>query len=213
MAANDQNITTPTSLDGHPPGPETAGDRPSDRSIRLIRRIGVRRLVVAAMVVSAVVWLAAAALREPDLPAFEASGDPLPLPAANSLPALSLDEFEGILVGVRGRPVVVNIWASWCAPCRTEMPLLQDAAGTYADEIVILGVASNDDPRAAAEFLGEIGVTYPNVFDATGAIRVALELTAYPTTYVFGADGALRARVDGGISEQRLAALIEDALS
>mgnify|MGYP003562501876 CR=1 FL=1 len=65
----------------------------------------------------------------------------------------------------------------------------------------------------ALEFLGEIGVTYPNVFDATGAIRVALELTAYPTTYVFGADGALRARVDGGISEQRLAALIEDALS
>jgi len=77
---------------------------------------------------------------------------------------------------------------------------------------VILGVASNDDPRSAQQFLNDLDLTYPNVFDDTSEIRLALELTAYPTTYVFGADGLLRARVNGGVSEQRLAGLIDDAL-
>lgn len=159
-----------------------------------------------------VVWAGLAALREPPLPDFEATGDPVELPAEGSFPAVSLADFEGMLVGARGRPVVVNIWASWCAPCRTEMPLLQNAAAAYGSGAVILGVASNDDPQAARAFLDDLGVTYPNVFDTSGQVRVALGLTAYPTTYVFGADGSLRARVNGGISEQRLAGLVEDAL-
>jgi cytochrome c-type biogenesis protein len=93
------------------------------------------------------------------------------------------------------------------------MPLLQDAADdTYAGEAVILGVASKDDPGEAKQFLDDLGLTYPNVFDTSGEIRAALGLTAYPTTYVFGVDGSIRARVNGGISEQRLAGLIEDAL-
>lgn len=162
-------------------------------------------------------WVAFAALGEPPLPDFRASGEPLDLPVDGTFPEVSLAEFEGILVGQqglgeRGLPVVVNIWASWCAPCRTEMPLLQDTADTYRSRAVILGVASNDDPEAAEQFLTDLGLTYPNVFDASGEIRVALGLTAYPTTYVFGRDGEIRARVNGGISEQRLASLIDDAL-
>lgn len=165
-----------------------------------------------AAVLAAAVWVGLAALREPDFPDFVASGEPLALPAEGTFPQVSLAEFEGLLVGLQGQPVVVNIWASWCAPCRTEMPLLQEAADNYAGRAVILGVASNDDPREAQKFLTDMGLVYPNVFDTTGAIRVELGLTAYPTTYVFGADGTIRARVNGGISEQRLASLIEDAL-
>lgn len=92
------------------------------------------------------------------------------------------------------------------------MPLLQRAARDYEGRAVILGVASNDSPDAARGFLDEFGLTYPNVFDTTGEIRVLLELTAYPTTYVFGADGRLRSRVIGGVSEQQLVSLIDDAL-
>lgn len=172
-----------------------------------------RRLLVSAALAVGVAWLAVAALRDPSLPAFEASGPPLSLPPAGAFPSVSPEEFEGILVGLRGRPVVVNVWASWCAPCRTEMPLLQRAADTYVQRAVILGVASNDDIESAKAFLDELGITYPNVFDPTGRIRVTLGLTAYPTTYVFGADGKIRARVDGGISEQQLTALIDDALT
>ena len=171
-----------------------------------------RRLIVICMVAAVAVWVGWNALAEPDLPEFAASGDPLDLPVEGSFPAVSLDEFEGILVGQRGQPVVVNIWASWCAPCRTEMPLLQNAADTYNGRAVILGVASNDDPGEALRFLDEMGLDYPNVFDTRSEIRVALGLSAYPTTYVFGSDGLIRARVTGGISEQRLAGLIEDAL-
>lgn len=149
-------------------------------------------------------------LRPPEVPEFSASGPSLSLPAPGVFPNLTADAFEGILVGARGRPVVVNVWASWCAPCRTEMPLLQRAADSYAGRAVVLGVASKDEAGAARAFLDEFGITYPNVFDVTGEIRVRLGLTAYPTTYVFDATGALRARVTGGISEQRLAALLED---
>ncbi len=174
--------------------------------------VPLRRIlsVLAGLVV--VVIVALAALREPSLPDFTATGDPVPLPALGEFPTASLSEFEGVLVGQVGKPVVVNIWASWCAPCRTEMPLLQDAADEYEGRAVILGVASNDDPAAALQFLRDLDLTYPNLFDVSGEVRVALGLTAYPTTYVFGADGKIRARVNGGISEQRLAALIEDAL-
>ena len=141
-----------------------------------------------------------------------AAGEPIELPPRGDRVSVSVEQFEGMLVGQRGRLVVVNIWASWCAPCRTEMPLLDAAARSYRSDVVILGVASKDDPAEAQRFLDDLGITYPNVFDESGRIRVALGLTAYPTTYVFGVDGELRARVDGGISEQRLAALTEDGL-
>jgi thiol-disulfide isomerase/thioredoxin len=171
----------------------------------------LRTSVVLVALLGIGVWLGAKALGPERLPDFYATGTPQPAPGANEFPSVSLDTFEGILDGMRGRPVVVNIWASWCAPCRTEMPLLQRAAETYAADVVILGVASNDDPAEARRFRDEFGLTYPNVFDATGEIRVALEVSAYPTTYVFDAEGVLQARVNGGISEQRLAGLIEEA--
>ncbi len=154
-----------------------------------------RKIAVILVVVAASVWVGLTALREPSLPDFEATGEPIDLPVEGSFPSVSLDEFEGILVGLRGQPVVVNIWASWCAPCRTEMPLLQDAADTYAGRAVILGLASKDDKVEAEKFLNELGLTYPNVFDSNGDARVALGLTAYPTTYVFGRDGEMRGKL------------------
>ncbi len=185
-------------------GSSRAGERRDGRG-------GSRWWIAAVLLVVVVGFGVSRVMRDPDLPDFVPAGDAVAVPPAGELPAVTLDEFEGMLVGLQGQPVVVNIWASWCAPCRTEMPMLQDAAEAFAGKATVLGVASNDDPRAARAFLDEVGVTYPNVFDPSGEIRVALGLTAYPTTYVFGADGSIRARVDGGISEQRLAGLIEAA--
>jgi cytochrome c biogenesis protein CcmG, thiol:disulfide interchange protein DsbE len=165
------------------------------------------------VVVLAAAGLAYAAMNEPELPSFVPTGVAAALPAEGDFGPASLEEFSSVLVGQRGTPVVVNVWASWCAPCRTEMPLLQAAADDYAGRVVIVGVASKDAADDAGQFLADNNITFPNVFDESGDIRRALELTAYPTTYVFGADGTIRARVNGGISEQRLAALIDAAIA
>jgi cytochrome c biogenesis protein CcmG/thiol:disulfide interchange protein DsbE len=152
----------------------------------------------------------AIAARPSSTPAFEASGPPLPLPANATLTDLSADDFEGVLVGLRGTPVIVNIWASWCAPCRTETPLLQRAATENLDKIVIIGVASRDQRSSAEDFMEEFDITFPNVFDYSGDIRRRLGLRGFPSTYVFGRDGELRTSIVGGLTEQRLAAVIDD---
>lgn len=142
---------------------------------------------------------------------YTTSGPPRELPGEQLAPATAA-EFASILVGQQGTPVVVNVWASWCAPCRTEMPLLQRAATTYAGRVTFIGVASRDSRDAAAGFLDDIGVSYPSLFDASGDIRADLGLRGFPTTYLFDRDGELREAVVGGITEQRLAAQLEDLL-
>ena len=104
---------------------------------------------------------------------YVASGRPVSVPS-EPLAVVDGDTFAGILVGLRGRPVVVNVWASWCGPCRVEAPLLQDAADEYGDRVAFLGVASRDEPDGAARFIERYGISYPNVFDDSGEVRRAL---------------------------------------
>lgn len=139
---------------------------------------------------------------------FVATGPPRALPPSGRLGPADLAEFEGMLVGARGRPVVVNVWASWCGPCRVEAPLLQRAAARYEGDVVFLGVDSRDDLKPARAFIRRYDITYPNVFDGTGMIRSRLGLRGFPTTYIFDRRGTLIASVIGGISEQALAAHI-----
>ncbi len=72
------------------------------------------------------------------------------------------------LAALSGRPVLVNLWASWCGPCREEMPVLQAAHEQYGDQVQFLGVDSKDTVEAGAAFLDDIGVTYPQVVDPEG---------------------------------------------
>jgi len=168
----------------------------------------MRAKLIATIVVIAVIVFA---LTRPGADSsFAASGPPLPLPEAGELTEMSADQFEGVLVGLRGTPVIVNVWASWCGPCRTETPLLQRTWRDHADEVVILGVASKDVPTNSMEFMDEFGVTYPNIFDSSGTIRQRLGLRGFPTTYVFAADGTLQTTIIGGLTEQRLAAVLAD---
>lgn len=143
---------------------------------------------------------------------FIASGPPLPLPAPDSLTPVSARQFEGILVGLRGRPVVVNVWASWCGPCRVEAPLLQKASERYGERVVFLGVDARDSAKDAGAFIRRYGISYPNVIDRDEEITALLGLRGFPTTYVFDRSGKVQASVVGGISEQVLAARIDEAL-
>jgi len=143
---------------------------------------------------------------------FVPSGPPSPLPAQGSLSPVSVAEFQGILVAQQGTPVVVNVWASWCGPCRVEAPLLQKASRRYGDRVVFLGVDARDSEADAREFLRRYGITYPNVVDDGDAITGLLGLRGFPTTYIFDRSGKVIASVVGGISEQVLASRLNDAL-
>lgn len=143
---------------------------------------------------------------------FVASGPPVPLPPAGSLIPVSGNEFEGILVGLRGTPVVVNVWASWCGPCRVEAPLLQKASERYGERVVFLGVDARDSERDARDFLRRYGIKYPNVVDANEEITGRLALRGFPTTYILDRSGKIRASVVGGISEQVLGARVGEVL-
>lgn len=142
---------------------------------------------------------------------YRPSGPPRRLPD-EQLAFVTPAEFDSILVGLAGKPVVVNLWASWCPPCRAEMPLLERASDKYRGRVTILGVATNDSVGAARRFMRKVGVTYPNVFDASGDVRRRLGLRGYPTTYFFDSTGVLRASIVGGVTEPRLAAQLRDLL-
>jgi len=137
--------------------------------------------------------------------------EPRSLPG-RELAEMDAAEFEGVLAGFHGRPVVVNVWASWCGPCRVEAPLLDRAATEYGDDVVFLGVASRDDRDGAARFLRRYDIDYPNLFDGDGSIRRFLGLRGFPTTYVFDRTGALVATEVGGVTEQVLAARVDEVL-
>jgi len=170
----------------------------------------VRRPAITTIVL-AIALLATACASGPPRLDLDTTVSPMPIPTETLAPIGAAD-LEGILVGQRGKPVVINIWASWCAPCRAEAPLLQRAFTDFAGEVTFLGIASNDRVKDAAKFLHRFGITYPNLLDENGEITTLLEMSGFPTTYVFGRDGVLRAKVTGGISERQLAAVVDDAV-
>jgi thiol-disulfide isomerase/thioredoxin len=91
------------------------------------------------------------------------------------------------LAGLTGRPRLVNIWASWCGPCRDEMPWLQQAHET--GEVDVLGVDSEDQVPAAAALLDELGVTFPSVYDPKNELAREIRVVTKPTTLFVSDEG------------------------
>lgn len=91
------------------------------------------------------------------------------------------------LAGLTGRPRLVNIWASWCGPCRDEMPWLQQAHDT--GEVDVLGVDSEDQVPAAAALLDELGVTFPSVYDPKNELAREIRVITKPTTLFVSDEG------------------------
>jgi cytochrome c biogenesis protein CcmG/thiol:disulfide interchange protein DsbE len=90
-----------------------------------------------------------------------------------------------------GVPTVVNLWGSWCPPCREEMPVLQQLADAAGDRVRVVGVISKDGLPQADSFAADAGVRFPSAFDGQGELMADLGLKVLPYTYFLDADGAL----------------------
>ncbi len=104
-----------------------------------------------------------------------------------------------------GRPVILNLWASWCFPCRAEMPAI-DAFAAAHPEIEVVGVSVQDDPVAAEDFVAEIGVTYTIGHDEKNEVNDTYRPLGLPATFLISADGVIVKRLFGGVTEESLEA-------
>ncbi|MGH2970410.1 MAG: TlpA family protein disulfide reductase [Solirubrobacteraceae bacterium] len=132
--------------------------------------------------------------RAEPVPVAQAPGNPLAdLKAqANQLLDGGPDAFRARLAQLRGHPVVVNQWASWCGPCRFEFPFFRDLARKHDGRVAFLGVNSRDSRDEATEFLKELPVPFPHYFDEDASIaRVFRGGRAWPTTAFYDASGEL----------------------
>jgi thiol-disulfide isomerase/thioredoxin len=115
-----------------------------------------------------------------------------------ALPALDPQGFDQLLSQLRGTPVIVNVWASWCGPCRVEAPHLARVAHRYGDHIQFLGIDLQDQRDPARTFIRDAGWPYPSVFDASGAIRNSLGFFGQPVTIFLDRDGNRAALTEAG---------------
>jgi thiol-disulfide isomerase/thioredoxin len=121
--------------------------------------------------------------------ALNATRTPLLPTDRYALPQLDYGQFRTLLGQLRGTPVVVNVWASWCGPCRVEAPHLAAAARKYGDRVQFLGIDIQDQRTPARQTIRDFGWPYPSVFDPTQEIQHGLGFFAQPVTLFFDRTG------------------------
>ena len=128
-----------------------------------------------------------------------------------SLPSVTKSTRVLSLNTFRGRPLVVNFWASWCFPCRTEMPLLERAFRSERGKVAFLGIDTNDTPGAARAFLAKVHVAYPVASDPTGSVAATYGLFGLPTTIFISSTGKVIGRHIGQFTADTLSAALHEA--
>ncbi|SRR6266446_4982359 len=109
------------------------------------------------------------------------------------------------LASFKGRPVMLNFWASWCDPCKHEAPLLQATwQRVQGQGVVFLGIDFEDRQSDALSFLQTYGITYPNVIDASGSVAINYGVTGVPETVFIDRHGVFVHKVIGELTEQTL---------
>ena len=169
------------------------------RGVKAATALVLAATAVALVVRPSLVQTASGSGGAPQLTTF--GGGPAP---AFSLPDLTYPMRTLSLSQFRGRPVLVNFWASWCVDCRKEAPLLEAAYRRVGGRVAFLGVDTNDTRSAALSFLRQFGVTYPSVYDPHGTTATAYGLFGLPTTVFVAPDGKILGRHVGALSSDTL---------
>lgn len=121
-----------------------------------------------------------------------------------------LNEEEITLSQLRDKPVMLNFWASWCAPCQLEMPLMESAYQEYKDRgLVILAINTGETTERALDFATEHGLTFPIVLDQDAAISKLYRTRGLPTSYFIDSQGFIVDEYVGMLSERRLESYLD----
>lgn len=143
-------------------------------------------------------------------------GPPAPGDTAPDFNAASLADAGGpvSLSDFRGRPVLLNFWASWCEPCLDEAPMLRKAHDAFGDEVAFIGIDVRDSKPDALEFVDRYGLDYVHVRDEQLAIYRDYGLTGQPESFLIDADGDVLQHVQGPFASERdLFALLEELVA
>ena len=166
-----------------------------------------RRALVTLLLVTAVIGAACSSTDDEPAPGDPGGGG---ASAAEIAPIFSVETTDGEEFSLSdhlasdGRPVFLNLWASWCFPCREEMPAI-DAASKAHPEVAFIGVAVQDTLDDATAFADEIGVSYVLGFDGDGGVEDAYAPLGLPASYLISADGVIVERIFGKVTEEDLA--------
>lgn len=170
---------------------------------------GRKRFRLAALLVPAIAFLTvlgAVALERTNLPEPGGRAPDFSAPLLSGGGPLELSD-------LRGRPVMLNFWASWCVPCKDEAPLLRQALRVYGDRVAFVGVDVKDARSDAIDFVRRTGLSYPHVRDEGGTIYSDYGLTGQPETFFIDADGTIVEHVNGPLDEAALAQLLDVLVS
>jgi cytochrome c biogenesis protein CcmG/thiol:disulfide interchange protein DsbE len=165
----------------------------------------MKRLLIVALLAAVIALFGWALTREPTL------ASPLVGRAAPTftIPLYGADSIVS-LAGLRGRPVVLNFWASWCLSCRDEARVLEAGWQNYGPAVAFVGVAVDDEEGAARAFIQRYGKTYYLGPDVDGSIALDYGLHGVPETFFVGTDGRILARHIGPLTEADLERRIAD---
>ncbi|MFK7802370.1 MAG: TlpA family protein disulfide reductase [Anaerolineae bacterium] len=119
------------------------------------------------------------------------------------------DHGDTHLADYQGQVVVLNFWASWCLPCRTETPELQAFQEQWIDDVAVIGITYTDIDENSLAFLKEFGVTYANAPDIGGRLSNTYKISGVPETFVIAPDGTLAAFFSGPVTGEQLSAVVE----
>jgi thiol-disulfide isomerase/thioredoxin len=167
-----------------------------------------------ALAIAAVALVAAACSTDTVAPPQLADVPGAELPSGERAPDFTVVTFDGATFSLSehlandGRPVFLNLWASWCAPCRAEMPDL-DAAATANPGVAFIGVAVQDVEGKSQDFADEIGVGYPLAFDEDREVDNAYAPIGLPASYIISTDGILVERIFGPLTGAQIEEKLE----
>lgn len=204
----------PVSTDSSPAaGPEETGGRRRIRPIHLAQAVAA---VLVAGLLALLIWRVVAgspgagfvsAIRRGDKPAAPPFDLPVIWDRAGLWPPAirgALDDGRVSLAELRGFPVVLNFWASWCIPCKDEAPHFDASARAHRGKVAFLGVDIQDLVPDARHFLDTLDVSYVSVRDGTSKTPNAYGLTGVPETYFIDARGRVVAHAVGAVSRREL---------